>query len=485
MTVEQPSKEPSGQKVLKSLVALSLSASLCPTAAFAAEGGYSEGDAAQTAQSAQADQAAPSQEITPQASLRATQEVTVGCLKYRIDTASKEACVIEYAVSWSNRPDNIIIPEKIEVGGVDCHTAITWASSNTEVATVKNGAVAVAAGAANGAQSVITATNALGQSASYTVVAQASSAKGIATVAAGQITILDMFKGFVTAPSFAIKDGDYTLVADKDYTVSYETAAGEAIALGDIAAAGTYNMVVTGTGADYQGTLKVPFNVVESLTAGDWKYAQTADGEVAIAGYTGAGAIATAPAKINGFAVTSVAADTFKGAAVAQKIVLPDTITSIDAYAFFGAVSPKVEFLGAAPSVTSGVVTLPSGMKVSYSDTFDGDAFTAVFGSGNTVATKDLWSYRVTLEGSGADVEKSAALEAAQGSAYRGAWGDTLAIDVPSEIDGYAITRLGANAFGQLPQALYGRHPRQRPQVHRRARVLELHACDYRSACIR
>ena len=597
MTVEQPSKEPSGQKVLKSLVALSLSASLCPTAAFAAEGRYSEGDAAQTAQSARVDQAAPSQEITPQASLRATQEVTVGCLKYRIDTASKEACVIEYAVSWSNRPDNIIIPEKIEVGGIeykvtaigdeddvsggqicgkvsltipatvthlygvpfadtgnyyflgaapeaesttyfmmwggnetlddgqvyclrenvnddtnyysfndwvsqveiiygyelftaptsvkilqegtdktgqtgevpvgrtinltaqnepqknaatfaDCHTAIIWTSSNTEVATVKNGAVTVAAGAANGAQSVITATNALGQSASYTVVAQASSAKDIATVAAGQITIPDMFKGFVSAPSFSIKDGDYTLVADKDYTVSYETAAGEAIALGDIAAAGTYNMVVVGTGADYQGTLKVPFNVVDSLTAGDWKYAQTAEGEVSIVGYTGAGAIATAPAKINGFAVTSVAADAFKGAAVAQKIVLPDTITSIDAYAFFGAVSPKVEFLGAAPSVTSGVVTLPSGMKVSYSDTFDGDAFTAVFGSGSVAATKDLWSYRVTLEGSGADVEKSAAIEAAQGSAYRGAWGDTLAIDVPSEIDGYVITCLGANALG-------------------------------------
>lgn len=444
-----------------------------------------EGDAAQTSQSAEVNQAAPSQGIAPQASLRATQEVTVGCLKYRIDTAYKEACVIEYAVSWSNRPDNIIIPEKIEVGGVDCHTAITWTSSNTEVATVKNGVVAVAAGAANGAQSVITATNALGQSASYTVVAQASSAKDIATVAAGQITIPDMFKGFVAAPSFAIKDGDYTLVADKDYTVSYETAAGEAIVLGDIAAVGTYNMVVTGAGADYQGTLKVPFNVVESLTAGDWKYAQTADGEVAIVGYTGAGAIATAPAKINGFAVTSVAADAFKGAAVAQKIVLPDTITSINAYAFSGAVSPKVEFLGAAPSVASGVVMLPSGMKVAYSDTFDGDSFTAVFGLGNTVATKDLWSYRVTLEGSGADVEKSAAFEAAQGSAYRGAWGDTLAIDVPSEIDGYAITRLGANALGQLPQALHGRHPRQRPQVRRRARVLELHACDHRPACIR
>ena len=119
MTVEQPSKEPSGQKVLKSLVALSLSASLCPTAAFAAEGRYSEGDSAQTYQNAQVEQVTPSQEIAPQANLRATQEATVGSLKYRVDTSSKEACIIDYAVSWSNRPDNIIIPEKIEVGGVE------------------------------------------------------------------------------------------------------------------------------------------------------------------------------------------------------------------------------------------------------------------------------------------------------------------------------------------------------------------------------
>ena len=605
---QQPSQVSSGQKVLKSLVALSLSASLCPTAAFAAGGGSVTDDTAPKALSTQGE-LSPATQAAPQATVLSDDEATVGDLKYRLNATSKEACVIEYA-NYSNRPDNLIIPETIEVsgtaytvtaigdeedvsGGQICgkesltipatvknlygipfadtgdyyflgpapevtdeimyqgvymwgganqyvedgggavyilaanadldednggyayynftrwaesmevveacmrfvapesvaikdasgadktgqtgevpvgrtvnltamnapeknaskfkpfHKAITWTSSNEAVATVKDGAVTVAADATDGAQVVITATNALGQSASYTVRAQASNAKDISTVVAGRVTVYDMFAGFVTEPSLEIKDGDYALVKGKDYTLSFETAQGATIDAADIKTAGTYNLVIAGAGTDYSGTVKVPFNVVDSLTAGGWQYRQKTDGVAEILKYVGTDAVAAVPSSINGLAVSYLAANAFAGAVNATKVVIPDTVKVIDSNAFSGAKFSTLELLGNAPVASDGVVSLPAGAKVNYSGTFAQDAFGNIFGSqANLNAVDDLWSYHVTVTGAGDEATSQAAIESAADAAYRGASADDAQIVVPSEIDGKAITRLGQNALG-------------------------------------
>lgn len=568
------------------LVSCALSATLCigmiPQAAFAQVGDVASG--------------------SPDISLFASgEEVSVGVLKYRLDASAKTACVIDYAISFSQRPDDIIIPETIEHNGVKytvtaigdeddtsagqicgkksltvpatvtylygipfadsgtyyflgvapdmdattafllwgggdsldgeiyclaenlsktlswnafsfsewadsyqyvysvdtfaaptgvslsdadgvdktgstvslpagrayvltaknlpvnkasdflaIHTAITWSTSDASVASVDSGAVTVASDAAASSTAVITATNALGKSASVTVSVEAAAAKDIATLDVSPASIGELFLGQLAEPSVTVKDGTYVLTQGVEYAVSYETAAEEPVAsFSDIDAAGDYNLIVTGQGESYTGSVKIPFSVVDELTCGEWKYKPTDASHASITGYTGSSTVdnLVVPAEIMGFEVATLEAGVLDGVSASGVVVIPDTVSSLAAGAFANVSASTFKFLGGVSGFSA--VALPQGAKVQYFADYGVREFYRVFGSGCSYEQISVpWVYRVELSG-GKDAPVRAGVIESSGDlpAYRGESGAKTQVAVPAEIDGVAITELGAFAL--------------------------------------
>ncbi len=349
---------------------------------------------------------------------------------------------------------------------IAAHTKVAWTSSDTSVATVdaSTGQVTMVAGAAAGATATITATNAIGKAASATVKVAAAAKKDVASLDYTPAAIDDMYITAIAKPDIVVKDGAYTLVEGSDYTVSYEKADGTALASFDeVNAVGEYKVVFTGAGDNYEGTSSISFKVVDELSFGDWKYKLDADGKARITGYTGTKTSLSAlvvPGKLAGIEVASIASGALDGVkmstAWSARVVIPDTVASIDADAFANMTAKKFKFLGNAPTPTSGsTIALPSGASVYYFGDYTKRSFAKSFGTTPTyteIAATDgynktpeqLWTYRLELSGDKSAPTKTGLIVSAdEKCGYRGTVDDQALLSIPASIDGVAISGLG------------------------------------------
>ena len=349
---------------------------------------------------------------------------------------------------------------------VAAHTKVTWASSDTSVATVdaSTGQVTMVAGAAAGATATITATNAIGQSASVTAKVAAAAKKSIAGLEYAPDAIDDMYITAIAKPAITVKDGAYTLVDGSDYTVSYEKGDGTALASFDeVNLVGDYKVVFIGAGDAYEGSFSIAFKVVDELSYGDWKYKLDADGKARITGYTGAKTSLTSlvvPGKLAGIEVASIASGALDGVkmstAWSARVVVPDTVTSIDADAFANMTAKKFKFLGAAPAVNAGsTIALPSGASVYYFGDYTKRSFAKSFGTtptyteiaetdGYNKTPEQLWAYRLELSGDKNSPTKTGLIVSAdEKCGYRGTIDDQTVLSIPASIDGVSISGLG------------------------------------------
>ncbi len=94
---------------------------------------------------------------------------------------------------------------------------------------------------------------------------------------------------------------------------------------------GLYTLSITAWAADKgQASYRNSFEVI---AAQKFTYTVNADGTAAITGYTGTGTDVTVPETLDGYTVTAIGADAFRGTA-AVNVTLPDTLTVVKAYAF-------------------------------------------------------------------------------------------------------------------------------------------------------
>ena len=78
-----------------------------------------------------------------------------------------------------------------------------------------------------------------------------------------------------------------------------------------------------------------------SITADDFTYIYGDDDQITITGFSDRAASVSIPATIEGKSVTAIARKAFDGCTVLSTLTIPQTVTSIDAYAFFGCESLK------------------------------------------------------------------------------------------------------------------------------------------------
>ncbi len=73
-----------------------------------------------------------------------------------------------------------------------------------------------------------------------------------------------------------------------------------------------------------------------AVTSGDYTYTVNDDGTATITGYNGNDADVTVPAEIDGHTVTVIGNRAFYENKIIKKVILPDTVETIDTYAFSG-----------------------------------------------------------------------------------------------------------------------------------------------------
>lgn len=73
-----------------------------------------------------------------------------------------------------------------------------------------------------------------------------------------------------------------------------------------------------------------------AATSGDYTYTVNDDGSATITGYNGNDADVTVPAEIDGHTVTVIGNRAFYENKIIKKVILPDTVETIDTYAFSG-----------------------------------------------------------------------------------------------------------------------------------------------------
>lgn len=246
----------------------------------------------------------------------------------------------------------------------EAHKAITWSSSDPSVATVdQTGNVTVAEDAQKGATAVITATNAIGFSASCQLAVdtaqgpvQKTDLNDCVFETPNKFSPIPDQKLPMTADPAVKIFPDWTsktpLVEGVDYTLSYENEAGDAFATcADITEAGSYYLVVTGIGA-YEGTAKFDFKAIpSSLSYGAWNYTLDEAGNAIITALTQETDETTdlsVPASIEGHAVTSISSGAFTGRIGVLRI--PATVNKLASGAFDGLRCNYVLFSGDCPA---------------------------------------------------------------------------------------------------------------------------------------
>ncbi len=329
------------------------------------------------------------------------------------------------------------------------HEAASWESDNPLVSvTAHTGVVSVDASAAAGATATVTATNALGMSdtVEIAVVAPTSGKVDIATgcsFAPDSLGEVYLNGGAPSLPDIVITNNETqaALVEGVDYEISFETAEGAPI--GSLPTeAGSYQLVITGAGQSYEGVFKMPFTLVDALSAGGWQYRPSADGTWAsLCGYDG-DAVETlvAPAYIAGLEVHAVESDAL-ASATASTIVVPDTVKTIGAGAFASKDTKCVRFLGSSPTFEDPSSTFGASAKVEVFADLAAGYTSALKGAAAVEATDQVWSYYLSIAADGTETGTLGATGSLY--AFHGQSDPLLDLELPESIDGVALSVLG------------------------------------------
>lgn len=328
------------------------------------------------------------------------------------------------------------------------HVAVRWSSSNGAVNVADDGTVTAAASAQAGTTATLTAVSALGYEATCEVEFSAVPEK--VDIADCTVSLSDGFEVYKPTmnsvpyfPSFTVRDGEKTLVADEDFEVAYkEPGDDSAVAFEDLAAGGKYNMVISGKGLYYKGSRSIGFFVVSGrVPVAGWKYSvENVGGSKAIVidRYVGAeSGTVVVPAFIGENRVTKIAAGAFDGVN-ASALVVPDSVSEMGDLS--GASVKTVRFMGAAPKGFS-ASALPAGASVERFAAHAG-SFAGVGGSEPSVP----WKYylKLSLYGNSTGVLGSAAESPTSGCQKAS---DAAAdFSLPSAIDGVSLSVIGERA---------------------------------------
>ncbi len=341
------------------------------------------------------------------------------------------------------------------------HTAVSWSTTRPDIAQVsvgRDGRASLSLGAAAkvGDTFTVTASNAIGETASVEVsVLDASSATDLSACTVSPSAIPAQYVGFTEKPNVALHYCGSALQEGTDYTISCRMPDG--VVTHDFSVLplssphAPYTLVIEGAGM-FAGVLEMPFEVRDSLTMGDWSYILDESGNAVITSYDAsraAGGVAVVPAHVGqdgSVEVAGIAAQAISGSL--DKLVVPDTVDMLDANALSSLSScASVTFLGSCPRIAGGQAALPAGASVSAFSDVDKAAFDAAFGASNVSLMQDGWSYHLDLSGDPAAPSARGSVVSAQGPAYHGAFGRTVGLEIPSSIDGVSIVEIGARAF--------------------------------------
>lgn len=178
-------------------------------------------------------------------------------------------------------------------------------------------------------------------------------------------------------------------------------------------------------------------------TSGDWTY-MVQQGQAGITAYGGISASVTVPSELDNYPVMAIVEGTFTGNTVITDVTIPDGITYLGANVFEGCTNlSDVTIYGSAQCLQmaymSGINLFSTCNNVTLhgtADSFAATYATAVgcgfepIASSETLTSGD-WTYEIQNDN-------------ASITAYGGTDAD---VTVPSELDGYTVTRIGDGAF--------------------------------------